>query len=411
MNKKILLVFLLFISLICVNPLRAEETAENKDSFDEITLNMHESDDSVTLNDETEPSAVQSVSVSETSENKTLKEKLHDVYNLEVYKYDRPSYLFDEILTKHFDENSKMDKLHLWGAYNGYLDVGFEQNGAFTNHYDFNAVNIGLDGFLKDNNADFRVMFGISPRSDRNMVQGMFSDVYVATNKVPHHRFLVGYTRTPVGVDGGSSAYTLAYISRSQIGRTFGTVRKLGARARGDYNLVDYDLGVYSSDTYFQEFFPGTEFVGWVNLKPLGKTDGKYGRLKIGGGIQAGKRDNNYCVTGAYVGYEYKRLLAEFEWSHANGYNGTQGYSVTDHASGFYASLGYMITKKLQALICYDQFDPNTHINDNKKREYTFGLNYFIKGQALRLIFNYAFCQNDNAQDSHRLIFGTQILI
>jgi predicted porin len=203
----------------------------------------------------------------------------------------------------------------------------------------------------------------------------------------------------------------LSFLGRSQIARTFGTARKLGVRGRGEYSLIDYDFGVYSSDTYFQEFFPGTEFVGWVNFKPLGKTDGRYGRLKIGGGMQAGKRDNNYCVTGAYLGYEYKKVTAEFEWSHANGYNGTLGRSVTDHASGFYATLGYMITKKLQALICYDQFDPDTHVNGNKRREYVVGLNYFIKGQALRLIFNYAFCQNDGGKDSHRLMFGTQILI
>ena len=31
MNKKIFFVFLLFISLICINPLRAEETAEEKE--------------------------------------------------------------------------------------------------------------------------------------------------------------------------------------------------------------------------------------------------------------------------------------------------------------------------------------------------------------------------------------------
>lgn len=410
MKKNILFVLLLFLFTFTVCPIMAEETVENKDDYSEVIL-IPSADESVLNNAETDSTIPQEVSVSADSKNKTLKEKLHDVYKLDVYKYDRPTYLLQEVLTKKFDENSKMDRLHLWGAYNGYLDMAIMQDGGVNNHYDFNAINIGLDGFLKDNNADFRLMLNISPRSDANMVQRMFSDVYVATNKVPHHRFVLGYTRTPVGVDGGSSAYTLPFIARSQIGRTFGTVRKLGGRVRGDYSLVDYDLGVYSSDTYFQEFFPGSEFVGWVNLKPLGKTDGKYGKLKIGTGLQAGKRDNNYCVTGAYVGYEYKRFMAEFEWSHANGYNGTSGHSVTDHAGGFYAAAYYMITKKLQALICYDQFDPNTHINNNKSREYTLGLNYFIKGQGLRLMFNYAFCQNDNAQDSHRLIFGTQIMI
>ena len=203
----------------------------------------------------------------------------------------------------------------------------------------------------------------------------------------------------------------MPFIARSQISRNFGTVRKLGARVSGDYSLVDYDFGVYSSDTYFNEFFPGAEFIGWVNLKPLGKTDGKYGKLKVGGGLQGGHRDTNYCVTGAYVGWEYKKLLLNFEWANANGYNGPSGVQTDKHASGFYTTLAYRVTPKLQALLRYDEFDPNHNISGNNKREYTAGINYFIKGQGLKLIFNYVFCQNDAAKDSHRILMGTQILL
>ena len=70
-----------------------------------------------------------------------------------------------------------------------------------------------------------------------------------------------------------------------------------------------------------------------------------------------------------------------------------------------------MITKKLQILARYDEFNPNRQIADNKNREYSLGLNYFIKGQALRLILNYVYNQNDSGIDSHRIMFGTQILI
>ncbi|MBR6127918.1 hypothetical protein IKQ21_09565, partial [bacterium] len=198
---------------------------------------------------------------------------------------------------------------------------------------------------------------------------------------------------------------------RAQIARNFGTVRKIGARVMGDYDLIDYDLGVYSSATYFHSFMPGAEFAGWVNFKPLGKTDGKYGKLKIGGGLESGSWHDRYCVTGLYVGYEYKKFMANFEWANADGYNGTAGHVVDNHASGFYATLGYMLTKKLQILARYDEFDPNKRIKHNNQREFSLGLNYFIKGQALRLIMNYVYCQNDAAKDSHRIMLGTQILL
>ena len=152
--------------------------------------------------------------------------------------------------------------------------------------------------------------------------------------------------------------------------------------------------------------------MGWVNFKPLGLTNGKYGKLKIGGGIDAGHRDSGFCVAGAYVGYEYKKFFANFEWANADGYNGgSSGRQSRDHSTGFYTTIGYRITPKLQVLARYDEFDPDKHIRGNKKREYSFGINYFIKGQALRLTLNYIFCQNDVARDSHRIMLGTQILL
>lgn len=357
----------------------------------------------------------QSISISEEKapvmEEKTLKEKLQDVYHLEVDKYDTPNYLLSEVLTKHFDEDSIIDRTQLWAGYNGDVRMTFSDSGDITNHYDFNTLNVGYDIFLKDNNADMRVMFNYNPFTSRNFVQNLFADMYIATNKIPHHRLLVGHSRPPVGMEGAAGPFVLPFIARSQISRNFGTVRKLGARVSGDYSLLDYDFGVYSSDTYFQEFFPGAEFIGRVDLKPLGKTNGKYGKLLVGGSMDAGHRDNNFCVVGAHVQYNYKRFMANFEWAQANGYNGPSGYSTDKHASGFYTTLGYMLTKKLQLITRYDEFDPNREIANNNKREYTAGLNYFLKGQGLRLILNYVYCQNDAARDSHRVMLGTQVLL
>lgn len=389
--KKILPILIAF--LITCLPNFAEE------DLSEVVL-----EDAITVDETT-------VEETQQPEEKTLREKLSDVYHLEVEQIDKPTYLLKDVLTKHFDEDSIMDRTQLWGGYNGDIGMYFYEDGSIQNHYEFNTINVGYDGFLKNNNGDFRIMFNYAPLSSRNVVQNLFADMYVATNKIPHHRLLVGNSRPPVGMEGSYGPFVLPFMARSQISRTFGTVRKLGARVSGDYSLVDYDFGVYSSDTYFNEFFPGAEFIGWVNLKPLGKTDGKYGKLKIGGGLQGGHRDTNYCVTGAYVGWEYKKLLLNFEWANANGYNGPSGVQTDKHASGFYTTLAYRITPKIQALLRYDEFDPNHNINNNNKREYTAGINYFIKGQGLKLILNYVFCQNDAAKDSHRILLGTQILL
>ena len=74
-------------------------------------------------------------------------------------------------------------------------------------------------------------------------------------------------------------------------------------------------------------------------------------------------------------------------------------------------TLYYLFNPKLEAVARYDDFDPDKKIRHNNTREYSVGLNWYIKGQALKLILNYVFCQNQGAKDSHRIILGTQIAI
>ena len=406
--RKILLI--LIISLITITNAQAIQETQNPkqivSDLDEVVL------DNVNINgDNPEIVAEPENKTPELAQEKTLREKLQDIYHLEIEQIDRPSFLMSEILTHKCKEESAWEKFHLWAGYNGDIGFKFTEDNSFTNQYDFNAINVSIDGTLKNNNGDFRLMFNSLPYSSRNVMQNLFADAYIATNKIPHHRILIGNSRPPVGYEGAGTPFTLPYMTRAQIARNFGTVRKLGARISGNYSLADYDFGVYSSDTYFQEFFPGAEFIGWINLKPLGKTDGKYGKLLLGGGLQAGHRNNNYCVTGFNIRYDYKKFYANFEWAHANGYNGPQEYSTTKHASGFYTTVGYRITPKFQALLRYDQFDPNEQVAHNTVREYSAGINYFIKGQALKLMLNYVFCQNEAARDSHRILLGTQILL
>lgn len=240
-----------------------------------------------------------------------------------------------DILTKHFEKNKIVESIHPFAGYNESVLFNFNQPDSFKTNYGFNAVNAGFGGKFRDGYSDFRLLFSISPYSSRNMLRNAFSDVYIGTNRIPHHRIQIGYQRPGNGIESKMSAYQLPFTYRSQISRDFGTVRKIGARIIGDYDLIEYDIGGYDSDTYMKSFFSGGEFDGWVNIKPLGKTKGKYGKLKLGSGIQAGKRDTSYTVVGAYASYEYKKFSANFEWANANGYNGYSGHVSDKHASGF----------------------------------------------------------------------------
>lgn len=338
-----------------------------------------------------------------------LSKNAHQVYNLQIENTNVPSCLLKEPLTHNF-EKGPLESMHLWGVIQMNNSTNIIDNDT-DNTFRVGLINTIVDGKFKGGKEDFRIMFDPTPTHARGFFQQFIQDLYVETHRIPHHTVLVGNSRPGVGIEGAQSPYTLPLANRSQISRNLANVRKFGVRVRGDYSLVDYDFGGYSSDTYFREFFPGIEFDGWVNFKPLGKTDGKYGKLVTGGGIVSGeKHSTDYFVAGAYVGYEYKKLWMRAEYANANGSNGGDGLT-NKKRQGWYVTLGYHITKKLEAILRYDEFDPDKKISNNNKREYTAGINYYVKGQALKLILNYVFCQNQASSDSHRIIVGTQIAL
>ena len=329
------------------------------------------------------------------------------IYKKKLERTSIPSFLLKDELTFKY-EKGPIDRVQFYGAYQG--NLGFDFAGAdYDTDYGFGFMEAGVVGDFKDKNTDFKLQFNFKNGENRTFLQGLVTDAYIMNTRIPHHKIIVGNSRNQVGFEGGMGSYVLPFVMRSQISRTFGNTRALGVRVVGNYDLVDYSLALNSSDRFFKEFFPGAEFTGWLNFKPLGKTDGKYGTLVLGGGLNAGHNDTDYTVGGAYASYRYKKFMANFEYAIADGYNGT--YRSTDKATEVYSNIAYRITQKLHILARYDQFDPNRDISDDLRREYSVGLNYFIKGQALRLILNYVFCDNEDMEDSHRIILGTQIVL
>lgn len=339
-----------------------------------------------------------------------ISQTARDVYNLQIENINVPSSLLSKQLTKHF-ENGPLESLHTWGVVQSNFDTMMTEGEHGTTTFNPALINVLFDGTFRGGKENFRLMLDPSHQHNRPFMRQLVQDAYIETHRIPHHTILIGNSRTGTGYEGAQSPYTLPFINRSQISRNLANIRKVGVRVKGNYSLVDYDFGGYSSDTFFTEFMPGVEFDGWVNLKPLAKTDGKYGKLTTGGGIVSGKRNSiDYFVGGTYIGYEYKKFWTRMEYAVSDGSNGGSG--LTDkRRQGWYVTLGYHINKKLEVLARYDEFDPDKTISNNNQREYTAGINYYIKGQALKLILNYVFCQNEAKADSHRILAGFQIAL
>ena len=356
-------------------------------------------------------SAIEEVSLdvqSQEEQELTLLEKIQNIKSKEITDTSTPNYLLEDIFTKNF-KTGIIENVHFLTEYRGGMDVRID-NADTDVLYSNSLIQAGVKGKFRGSETYYTAKLKFNAPSQFNYLQFLPGSIYVSNKSIPHHTISFGTMKAPVGLETTTPTQVIPFVMRTQTSRNFGNVRKVGLRIKGDYSIIEYNLGGYDSDTYYRSFFPGAEFAGLVNLKPLGKTDGKYGNLKIGGALSAGHNNINYLVASSHAQYEYKNFGAEFEWAKANGFNGYWGV-YDNHAEGLNATLSYKITPKIQLVARYDELKPNTNISNNKNREYSAGINWFIKGQGLKLMLNYIFCQRDNAQDSHRVVLGTQILL
>lgn len=344
------------------------------------------------------------------------KYKIHEALHGEVSAASTKGLLEDTM--KMTFEKGPIESLAPWVDYNGCFQNVWSGAKYQNTLYGVNFQDVGINGKFrtKDDPASgkktvFRIMFNTGKEITGNTyLQSFPADIYVMRYWTKDDQIMAGYARAAVGIEGGESPFTIPFFARSQISRTYGNVRTLGVKAQGNHKYYDYSMGFFSSGRFFKDFFPGPEFTGLVSVKPLAFTDGKWGKITTGGSLNAGNAESHYVVGGAHLIYEYKRLKASFEYASADGSNGSTGFS-NKQSEGYYGTLAYRITPRIQALIRYDKFDPNKSAANDMRTEYTAGLNYFIKGQALKLMVNYVYYTVENGTYGSRIMVGTQVIL
>ena len=300
-----------------------------------------------------------------------------------IVRTDIQSFLLKNDLSFEY-KKGPLHKIQVYAGYRGSINALFTP--SYSTEYENLKTEVGVYGSFKNPNYKFKVNVNPVYRHGNNFIDGFMGDAYIVNTQIPNHQIVAGYSRVQTGVEGGASTFVLPFVARSQIARNFGNSRSLSVKIIGNYNYIDYNLAFGSSGRDITSGFPGAEFNSWVNIKPFGSHDSKYGKLTIGGGFNGGHNIINYGVGSVYVGYKHK----------------TCGYAAT---------VGWKFNPHLQLIGRIDQFDPNRDVSNDLKREYTVGLNWFIKGQALKMVLNYVFCQNQNTDDSHKIILATHILL
>lgn len=350
-------------------------------------------------------------------------ENAEEMTKMEVAKYKVHEALQGEVSTtiptkglladqmKMTFEKGPIESIAPWVDYNGYFSNNWVGDTQKNTLYGINFADVGYNINMRDKKTFVRFMFSpVKTYEGRNYFQTFFADNYMTYKISKNNTILAGHTWLPIGIEGKESPLVWQFFNRSQLTLNYAGVRTLGTKLMGNYKYVDYQLGFSSAGRGFTDWFPGPECTGWFEFKPLANTKGKYGKLTIGAGFNGGNSTSHYAVGMGAINYEYKRLRAITEFGMADGSNGALGYSP-NKSQGINGTLAYRLTPRIQVLGRYDQFDPNIDKSNDLRREYTAGINYFVKGQALKLMVNYTLYSVENGIYGSKIFAGTQIVL
>lgn len=265
------------------------------------------------------------------------------------------------------------------------------------------VADVTVQGTLREH-LDYTIrMF---PSRTFNSSNALMSDVFLVTDIVPEHKIYLGQLRKPIGYEGSLSPYTLETVSRAQISRNFSDKRDKGITIKAFRGLFDYMAGVYNgtpenaNDTANSDL----EYALLAMINPLHNIDG-YGKLKLGGTYNHGKRDYSTDIYGYFGEYNLGKYMLRAEWGKMNGY-----LDRNSDASGFYVHNSYFLTDDLQLLARYDNFDMDIHSGKNRITEYTLGANYYFNKHKMKVMCDFVYAHNKMGADSRRLEVLSQFL-
>lgn len=295
--------------------------------------------------------------------------------------------------------------------------------GSFAEHFDFKLE------------ADF----GANSLAERTGYSGQLTDVYLNWNQYSFGNVKFGQFKTPFGYEQLVPDPKVLTVERSLPNDRLTDSRQIGLGVAGDFlkKRLGYSVGVFNGSAVNNSFNDNDNFMfaGRLSGVPIqtkwGKQDVRLalavnsltthdtGISKSGFGFDAvtgGTTDNLFTgkrtAWGADAQFTLGRFDLQAEYLQADFApdNRIPFNSVT--ANGYYVQgLYYIIPKKLQALVKFESFDPNTKLGGNTSDLWTLGLTYYVKGDDLKFLVNYLIGHPDNISgDTSRLLTRVQFV-
>lgn len=292
--------------------------------------------------------------------------------------------------------------------------------GAFLEHFDYKA----------------EIDFGANSLSEQTGSRGAVTDFFLNWNRYEFANLKAGQYKTHFGWEQILSDTKLLTIERSLPNDRLTDGRQIGTSVTGAIldKRVSYAIGMFNGTSVNNSFNDNDHFmytariqgtvlktddqkwpVEWnMGINGLSSKDGGAGGTitKSGFGFTGNNfsGDRNAWGVDTQVKVGPFDIQAEYLRNRFEPDNGTPANGF--EADGWYLLGGYYVLPKyLQAVVKFEGFDPDKGEAGNATEVWTFGLNYYVKGDDLKLMANYLYGDQDGVGEGKgRLLLRAQVM-
>ena len=255
--------------------------------------------------------------------------------------------------------------------------------------------------FAEDVSFKVESDFGANTLSNKAGLAGQLTDAYLSWTKLPEASLRFGQFKTPFGYEQLASDTKIPTIERSLPNDRLTIGRQVGAMVFGDLaaKRLSYSLAAYNGTSTNNNINDNQKFL-WVGRVAGVLVDTKSGANKVkltaGANYFATSDKANTTLATTFNGHRYGSGVdaqfvygpAEFqgEWLE-NRLHPLTGLATK--ANGWSVLAAYTFAPKWQGVVRYESYDSNAATLNTTTNLWTFGINYFLKGDDLKLSLDY----------------------
>lgn len=237
--------------------------------------------------------------------------------------------------------------------------------------------------------------FGNNSISPKSGYSGQITDVFAAWTKFSAASVRIGQFKTPYGFEQLTSDTKTLTVERALPNDRLTLGRQVGAAVYGDVaeKRVSYTIGGFNGTGTNVGSNDSSKFL-WVGRVSGVAHHGTIGgvKTKLTTGVNAFTTEDKGTFTGRRTGLGVDAQIAvgpaelQAEWLRHDLHPFTgrptamQGWSLLSAIS---------ITRQVQSIVRYESFDSNVAVGRTTTGVWTFGFNYLLKGDDLKLSLNY----------------------